>query len=355
MKNILIKITSSISFVTGCILQGFVFCQIYPGFARNPVFTGPVLLAVYLFATLAIVYGLYFFYDTGRPLLFTVSILPVLFIPFYGVPGGLVTALYNFFRKKKKYHFFLEEQQMLTPLDDYWSGEDSWEIIRGKKWAQSYFDIMTGSNKKLKKLMLKKIMDENILHGVKLLNIALKDRDYEIRSFAAVVLNKLENDINQKILSAKRQMQRQIILHPGRLQPEDFQVRMDLIRMYYSYCTHGLADGSTLDYYISLAGSLLDELEQQFELSSTEKLEVLLWKARIAQYNGDQEFEDKIYNMILAEYPGHADTLANSCTLAFSRRDFKQLTTRCRQWITTGPRANPLGEAIKTWIGKVHP
>ncbi|MBN2535743.1 MAG: hypothetical protein JXB88_22885 [Spirochaetales bacterium] len=346
MKNILIKVTSIISLITGCALQGLVFCEVYPGFPGNLILSNPALLAVYAFATLAIIYGLYFFYDPDRPLLFTVYILPVLFIPFYGVFGSLAAALYNFSRKKITYHFFLEEQQMLTPLDDYLSGEDSWEIIRDKKWAQSYFHIMSGTNKNLKKLMLKKIMDENILHGVKLLNIALKDRDYEIRSFAAVVLNKLENDINQKILSAKRQMQ---------LKPEDFQARLDLIRMYYSFCTDGLIDTGTLDYYISLAASLLDELEQQSTLSAPEKLEVLLWKARIAHYTGNQELESRIYHSILADYPGHADTLANSCSLAFSRRDFKQLTSRCLQWMAAGPHANPLGEAIKTWIGKIHP
>jgi hypothetical protein len=355
MKNIRMRITSIISLITGCVLQGVVFCQVYPGFAGNPALTDPVLLAVYAFATLAMVYGLYFFYDPDRPLLWIVYIIPVLFIPFYGIFGSLAAALYNFFRKKTDFRFFLEEQKMLTPLDDYWPGEDNWEMIRGKKWAQSYFDIMSGSNKKLKKLMLKKIMDENILHGVKLLNIALKDRDYEIRSFAAVVLNKLENDINQKIMAAKRQMHRQTMKHPGRLQPEDIRVRLDLIRMYYNYCTNGLTDAGTLDYYISLAASLLDELEQSNNLSAPEKLEVLVWKARIAGYTGDQELESSMYDSILAEYPGHADTLANSCALAFSRRDFRQLTAMCRQWMDANPRANPLGESIKTWIGKAHP
>lgn len=355
MKHILIKITSSISFITGCILQVFVFCHIYPGFAGKPVLSGPALPAVYAFATFAIVYGLCFFYDPDRPLLLIIFIIPVLFIPFYGVIGGLGTALYHFFRKKTDYPFFLEEQQMLTPLDDYRSGGDTWEIIRGKKWMQSYFDIMSGSNKNLKKLLLKKIMDENILYGVKLVNIALKDRDYEIRSFAAVVLNKLENDINQRILSVKRQMHRQKILHPGRRQPEDIQIRLDLIRMYYTYCADGLTDAGSLDYYIRLAAFLLDELEQHSTLNAPEKLEVLLWKARIANYTGDQELESRIYDSILADYPEHADTLANSCALAFSRRDFKLLTTRCRQWMAAGSQPNPLGEAINTWLGKALP
>ena len=355
MKNILIKITSTISFIFGCILQGFVFCQIYPGFARSLILSGPALLVVYTLATLAIVYGLYFFYNPDWPLLWIMYIIPVLFIPFYGVPGSLAAALYNYFRKKRDYTFFPEDQEMLTPLDDDSSGEDNWEIIRGRKWAQSYFDIMSGSNKNLKKLLLKKIMDENILYGVKLLHIALKDRDYEIRSFAAVVLNKLENDINKKILSAKRQIHRQKILHPGSQQPEDIQVRLDLIRMYYSYCDYGLTDTGTLDYYINLASSLLDELEQQSILSESKKLEVLLWKGRIAHYISDQELEGEIYNTILAYNPGHSETLANSCALAFSRRDFNLLTTRCRQWIAADPQANPLGKAINTWIEKALP
>ena len=204
---------------------------------------------------------------------------------------------------------------------------------------------MTGSNKNLKKMLLKKIMDENLLYGVKLLNIALKDKDYEIRSFAAVVLNKLEDVINKKILSAKRQMNKQ---------PEDIQVRLDLIRMYYSYCENGLADAGILDYYITLAASLLNELEQS-KLSELEKLEVLLWKARIANYTGDQELESSIYDSILTEYPDHAETLANSCALAFSRREFKQLTTRCRQWMAAEPEANPLAKTIKTWLGESLP
>ena len=355
MKNILIKITSGISFIVGCVLQGFVFCQIYPGFPGNLIISNPAFLAVYVFATLAIIYGLYFFYDPTRHLLWFVYIIPVIFIPFYGVFGSLAAALYNFFRKKSDFHFFLEEQEMLTPLEDYWSGEDSWEIIRDKKYVQSYFAIMSGSNKNLKKLMLKKIMDEQIPGSVKLLNIALKDRDYEIRSFAAVVLNKLENDINQKILAAKRQMHRQKILHPGRLRPENFQVRLDLIRLYYSYCALGLADAGTLDYYLSLASSLLDELKEYNNLTDPEKLEVLLWTARIARYTGDQELESKMYNLILADYPGHDEALGNSCSLAFSMGDFKQLTTRCRQWMAADPQSNPLREAMKTWMGKAHP
>ena len=343
MKNILIKITSSISFIIGCMLLGFVFSQVYPGFVKKLILSDPELIAAYALAILMIIYGLYFFHDSQKPLLWTVYIIPVLFIPFYGVFGSLTAALYNFFRKKADYSNYLEEVEMLTPADEYWSGEDSSEIIRSKKWAQSYFDIMTGSNKNLKKHLLQKIMDENILYGAKLLHIALKDKDYEIRSFAAVVLNKLDNDINQKILSAKRQMHRQ---------PEDVQVRLDLIRMYYSYCTNELTDAATLDYYIDLAASLLDELEQQDTLSKSEKLEVLLWKARIANYTGDQELERQIYDSILAEYPNHAETLANSCALAFSRREFKQLTNRCRQWKAADPQSNPLSEAINTWIGE---
>jgi hypothetical protein len=205
---------------------------------------------------------------------------------------------------------------------------------------------MAGNNKNLKKLLLKKIMDENILYGVKLLNIALKDKDYEIRSFAAVVLNKLEDDINKKILYTKRQMHRK---------PEDIQVRLDLVRMYYSYCTNGLADAGILDYYINLAATMLDELEQQSKLSRPLKLEVLLWKARIANYTGEKELESKIYDSILAEYPDHTETLANSCAIAFSRREFKQLTIRCRQWMATEREANPLAKTIKTWIGETLP
>lgn len=354
----LITITRIISFIIGSALQVFVFLHMYPGSSGNPASSGipffrgfpivsdPVLLIVYASAVLAIMYGLYFFYDPSKPLLWTVYILPVLFIPFYGVLGSLVAALYNFFSRKRSYHFFLDDEEMLTPLDDYWSGEDSWEIIRGKKWAQSYFDIMSGSNKNLKKLLLKKIMDENLLNGVKLLNIALTDRDYEIRSFAAVVLNKLENDINQKILAAKRRMLKA---------PEDSQVRLDLVRMYYSYCAHGLTDAGTLDYYIGLASALLDELDRQKTLNASENLEKLIWKGRIANFTGNRELEREIYDSILSEYPGHAETLANSCALAFARRDFKQLTTRCREWMAVNPQANPLSEAIKTWIGKARP
>jgi hypothetical protein len=346
MKNILIKTTTSISFAAGCIFQGLVFCELYPGWDGPLALSGPLLLAVYAGASLGIIYGLFFFFDHDRPLLWFVYTIPVLFIPFYGVFGSLAAALYNFFRKKREYDFFLDDQEMLTPPDDYWSGEDSWEAIQSKKWARSYFDIMSGSNKKLKKLMLKKIMDENIIHDIQLLNIALKDKDYEIRSFAAVVLNKLENDMSRKILSAKQQLHRE---------PENIQVRLDLVRMYYHYCTHGLTDPGTLDYYISQAASLLGELEQQDNLDAAEKREVLEWKARIAHYSGDQELEENTYQAILAEYPHHTDTLADYCALAFSRRNFKQLTTMCREWMQDSSQANPLAESIYTWMGKDHP
>jgi hypothetical protein len=306
-----------------------------------------MLLVFYALSIMLMVYGLYFFYDTYRPLLWYVTIIPVLFVPFYGIFGSLPVALYNHFRKKKELLYYLDDEELLTPLDEYSSErEDSWEIIKGKKWAQSYFDIMTGDNKALKKLLLKKIMDENLLYGVKLLNIALKDKDYEIRSFAAVVLNKLENDINQKILAAKQKMNKK---------PEDIQVRLELINMYYSYCINGLTDAGTLNYYINLAASLLDELEQLDSLSSSEKLEVRLWKARIANYRGDPDLESEIYDSILAEYPEHDEALANSCSIAFSGRDFKKLTEKCRQWIALERQANPLSDPIKTWLGKSLP
>ncbi len=265
-----------------------------------------------------------------------------LFLPVYGAVGSIFLAIAN--RKLEnrnviaEYHAHVKAEIALEKVKGDYSAS---RHIRRELEIQSYQDIILGSDRLLKKALIRKIRDQWVPGGIGLLKLALRDDEYEIISYAATALTYIEERIYKGILDLKNEIER----NPG-----DLKLKIRLAQKYIDYAGSGLVDTGTCAYYTEMATGLLDDalrlsladqdlfsvLDSAQPLSRDEAgifFPVLLMQRRIAQVLGNSESELELCNEILSMDPSHHDTLSRLCSLQFDLRMFGEIGYTARQFI----------------------
>lgn len=269
------------------------------------------------------------------------------FIPFYGALGSLVIALFRYLSKEKHADIYnVDEAYSFVKFKE----DDEKEILfrRGSAerlinhelWVQSYFDIMRSPDRNLKKVLIGKIVREWTPNGVKLLRMALIDNDYDIRSYAATALSRVEDQLNNNLLELKKSLNKE---------PDNVLTKLKLAESYLYFCRTGIVDETLSEHYLKIAEGMLDEIEPAVKTNQDLWLDFLLLRGQIANLSGNTDKEKSIYEKILEINPQDTDTLAKLCSLQFEERNFSELKSSCHKLLGCIRGKNPLIESARLW------
>ncbi|PKK89650.1 MAG: hypothetical protein CVV64_13310 [Candidatus Wallbacteria bacterium HGW-Wallbacteria-1] len=272
---------------------------------------------------------------------FTLCIL----LPFYGAAGMLFLALF------RRYLFNLNSsavddayqniQFRKTDIEeDYARSGHSEKIVRRELWVQSYFDIMRGYDKGLKKSLITKILKEWTPNGVKLLKMALEDSEYEIRSFAASGLSHIEEQMATNLASLRKSLSRE---------PDNLDLMLTLAEAYLSYLRTGIIDQGLSQEYLRMAVTILDSIESSVQIFSRHDftLKLLSARAAIASILGDAIEEERLWKRILQYSPDNPEALGNICAIEFRERRFASLRESCLKLSEFAHPNTPFYESVQ--------
>jgi len=292
--------------------------------------------------------GLCHFSQGNRWLTFWLYLGLNLFIPVYGAVGSLVIALYLWRSRSSgladQYAAYIEAEEVQEGAEEESLASGSVDqMVHQELSVQSYMDIVRGPDRLLKKALIVKILSEWTPNAVTLLKQALKDPEYEIRSYASTALTTIENRINQNILH----LQEDLSQDPGNL-----RLNLKLAQSYLDYAGSGLLDKSSVDHYAHLAQDILVQIPEGETNGDGLALEVLALRGQAARLGGDSAVEKEIYVDILVRHPDHHETLSHLCGLYFRERNFATLRHTARLFLRHTPAEHPAFAAARYWSGE---
>jgi hypothetical protein len=160
---------------------------------------------------------------------------------------GIGTASISFafllsylFRRRRVPHLTLGETlaSMQIPALD----------VRASLWQASQIvplvDALRQERTEIRQVVVRTLGDQGDQNSVKTLRRLLGDANPDVRGDAAVILTRLENDYQQRILNAMQQVERD---------PGDLEERLHLARLYYQFADSGLLDQVSSQYYLEKA------------------------------------------------------------------------------------------------------
>ncbi len=269
------------------------------------------------------------------------------FFPMYGAVGSVLISLYKSRTRSNA-------QEVVTDIEDAYASSDIQEEIAARTeirseddetrihdelMVQPYVDIMLGPNRNLKKTLITKIINSWTPNGIDLLKIALGDIDYDIRSYAATGLRRIEDQMSSKVVELKEKL---------RSEPQNTEGKLELARLYLYMIRKGIADPSLSEHYLSVCDTVLTEAESQ-SMSRDMHLELLSVRAQVAHLAQDPGLERKLLEQILAIDPDNVETLAGMCYLQFRCRDFASLVDTSQRFVQATPVNHPLADAARLW------
>jgi hypothetical protein len=283
-----------------------------------------------------------------------------LFLPFYGTLGSVVIAFYLRYatggRLAQQYAEYIDTQErQVSHKAEFFTRGSVDQMVHQELHAQSYMDILHGSDDLLKKSLLSKIISEWTPNAVVLLREALKDPEYEIRSYASTALSTIENRMNTRLLQLKRGID---------ADPQDLTLRLKLAQGYLDYAGSGLLDENSTHHYIRMGEAILETLssavggelqEAPSPAADSEgelRLQVFALRGLAARMNRDPQREEKIYSEILEHYPEHAETLNHLCNLYFQQKRFADLRRVSPRFLSRIAGDHPAQEAARLWAGE---
>ncbi len=209
------------------------------------------------------------------------------------------------------------------------------EALRHELMILSYFDIVRGPDRELKKNLIGRILETWTPNSVDLLRLAIKDSDYEIRSYASTALSAIEQRFNRAILERKAEHESD---------PGNPSGALNLASAYIAYARSGLLDADSSRFYAGLAARLLEE-------TSEPGLFAVILRARASRILGDAAAALAHYARVLETDPVHGEALFETCRLAFDRRDWSSLIAACHRFKETAPDDHPALGAVEFWTG----
>ena len=269
-----------------------------------------------------------------------------LFIPVYGALGGALIALYQRRGSNDKladrYKDYIdseedegEEPAQATTVD---------QMIHRELGIQSYMDIIRGPDRAMKKALIGKILNEWTPGGIQLLQEALKDADYEIRSYGSTGLTAIEDRINKNILGLKETL---------KSDAHDPALKLQLAGAYLHYADSGLLDRNSTSHYVQMAKEAMDQPVS--ELDAELHFEHLLLQGQAARLLGDSASARVVYAEILQRKPEHQETLVQQCDLLFRNREFAQLRQTSAKLSPVKAAEHPAFAAVQLWRDEPQP
>lgn len=214
------------------------------------------------------------------------------------------------------------------------------EMVRQELEVQSYFDIIRGNNRILKKALIGKIINQWTANSVQILKIALRDPEYDVRSYASTALSELENRMSKSIIEQKEEVRKD----PGLV-----GLRLKLAKSYLNYADSGLLDASSSEHYIRSAKSILDDTQESLNLDDRSRVQILTLRAFSARIESDDASERSAYDAALLLDPSNQEALIHLCGVQFQAREFANLRTTVARLLGVIDRHHPAYQSAVIW------
>lgn len=184
------------------------------------------------------------------------------FLALIGILLFLLLAL--FFPPSKQ--DFKESEEFEEELSQFWEilpvdklSEDIRETVHSHLEIEPYVDILKGYDEELKKGALEQLAKMKTEEAVRLIQMALRDGNPEIRYTASLKLKKIEDEFSEQIGIVKEKLKREKTKENHNL----------LGGIYSQFCRMNLLDPVTQDYYYKLA---LNEYVISLQIDSKQPL-----------------------------------------------------------------------------------
>jgi len=173
--------------------------------------------------------------------------------------------------------------------------------------------------------------------AVKLLMTSLKDRSVENRFYAASELSRIETELNDNIVLAKKDVERT---------PESSAAHLSLANSYSEYYECGILDEITAGYYLDLA------LEEYYKVLAMEGEDI-----KVLNYLANLEIHKKEYDKALAKFkrvcemdPDNVYANVGIIQIFYETGDIEKAIEYSRSIISKMPETKgPIREIIAYW------
>jgi len=210
-------------------------------------------LYVHVFSSLLFSFSVVLFFRLSQNIfswhLFWTFFLGAFSFSLFLMVGALLFLGGAFFLTPQKQDFLEEEteeeewSQSLHIMPPDMTEEDIAETIHESLEVEPYIDILKNNDSELKKGALDQLSKIKTKESVYLIKSILKDPNPELRYCASLKLKKIEDECNEQILMFKEKLKH----------TKNKETHNHLGDLYSHFCSLGILDSVTSDYYYKLA------------------------------------------------------------------------------------------------------
>ncbi len=312
-KNNLIAITM---FIAGIFFQAITFA----GFLGFLDFFSAIHFIIAHFAG-AVFIGISFSQavDKKRNLFFYLSLMISVLFP---VLGGVSIAVIYIYQivigldlvSEDDLDISLDEESVMESEEDI--DDDANQFIRQRLDVESFSDILRGDNFNLKRSVIEILAQKDNKDSIKLLKLALKDSEPEIRFHASAGLRRVGETFQKRIFALQEEYN---------LDMNNFGINLLLAKEYFSFCRSRLVDVSTQKFYLNKG---LESIIRAIELKPDDvnalltygkiKIEMEDYKDAVTQFNKAHRLDKSNWQVLIWRceanfYLGKFDKIKKDC------------------------------------------
>ncbi len=277
---------------------------------------------------------------------FALSFLSLTLLPFFGSLLFLMALIYLIFVKKdEKIAFSTEdtEEEMYGFFEfekPQKSEEELGEVLARALEIEPYIDILRGRDTELKKGALNKLSEIVTPNSVKIMRMALRDENPEVRLMASQALSKIEEKINSDVASASERVSQS---------PRSIEARNNLGALYYRYALLDIHDETTRRFHLQKA--LNEFLASLQENCDQEKILLLLGKIFLRIQNYQKAAE--IFKKIIEFKPEELDPRIFLCNAYLGLKNFSSLQDECTYIKNNFKQNENTQELLGYWVRSI--
>ncbi len=173
----------------------------------------------------------------------------------------------------------------------------------------SIVDVLRQQNTEMRRAVVRTLGFQGDKESVDILRRLLTDANPDVRSDAAVILTRLENDYNQRILKALEQIEDA---------PDDLEKHLQLARRYYEFAESGLLDPVSRRHYLRQAERIFSEASE----AQPARLSILFERARVTHLLGRSNEAIAMLTHLLEQRPDDNAAYALLLEVAFAQQEW---------------------------------
>lgn len=278
--------------------------------------------------------------DKNRNLFFYLSLMLSVLFPVLGAVSIAVIYIYQTMVgvdlvSEDDLDISLDEESVLELEENI--DDDANRFIRQRLDVESFSDILRGDNFNLKRSVIEILAHKDNKDSIKLLKIALKDSEPEIRFHASAGLRKVGETFQKRIFALQEEYN---------LDTNNFEINLLLAKEYFSFCRSRLVDVSTQKFYLNRG---LESIIRALKLKPDDVNALLVHgKIKIEM----EDYQDAVTQLNKAHSldKSNWDVLIWRCEANFYLGKFDKIKKDCQTVANLKPVWDRIGNVTNYWM-----